>query len=66
MGALRRCPLNVKFLGLINPTEAAPRQAKLEAARPIVVGDNVWLGGGRRRPCCDIPTCSTPPRPATR
>jgi hypothetical protein len=39
---------NVKFLGPINPTKAAPRQAKLEAARPIVVGDNVWLGGGRR------------------
>jgi hypothetical protein len=26
-----------------HPAEAAPRQAKLEAARPIVVGDNVWL-----------------------
>jgi hypothetical protein len=29
-----------------HPAEAAPRQAKLKSARPIVVGDNVWLGGG--------------------
>ena len=28
------------------PAKAAPRQAKLEAARSSVVGDNVWLGGG--------------------
>ena len=37
---------NVKFLTPTHPAEAAPRQARLEAARPIVVGDNVWLGGG--------------------
>jgi hypothetical protein len=37
---------NVKFLTPTHPAEAAPRLAKLEAARPIVVGDNVWLGGG--------------------
>jgi hypothetical protein len=49
MGALRRCSApNVKFLAPTHPAEAAPRQARLEAARPIVVGDNVWLGGGRR------------------
>jgi hypothetical protein len=29
-----------------HPAEAAPRQARLEAARTIVVGDNVWQGGG--------------------
>lgn len=23
-----------------------PRRAKVEAAKPIVIGDNVWLGGG--------------------
>jgi hypothetical protein len=38
---------NVKFLTPTHPAEAAPRQARLEAARPIVVGDNVWLGGWR-------------------
>ena len=36
---------NVKFLTPTHPSEAAPRQAKLEAARPILVSDNVWLGG---------------------
>jgi maltose O-acetyltransferase len=37
---------NVQFLTPTHPVEAEPRRAKLEAARPIVVGDNVWLGGG--------------------
>jgi hypothetical protein len=37
---------NVKFLTATHPAESAPRQAKLEAARPIGVGDNIWLGGG--------------------
>jgi maltose O-acetyltransferase len=26
--------------------EPQPRRDKLEAARPITIGDNVWLGGG--------------------
>jgi maltose O-acetyltransferase len=26
--------------------EAEPRRAKWESAQPIVIGDNVWLGGG--------------------
>lgn len=26
--------------------EPQPRRDKLEAARPIIIGDNVWLGGG--------------------
>src|SRR4029450_2105876 len=30
------------------PRGAPPPQARREAARPIVVGDNVWLGGARR------------------
>jgi maltose O-acetyltransferase len=34
-----------EFLTPTHRAEAAPHQAKLEAARPIVVGDNVWLGG---------------------
>ena len=29
-----------------HPVEAAPRRAKWEAAQPITIGDNVWLGGG--------------------
>lgn len=37
---------NVQFLTPTHPVEAEPRRAKLEAAKPIVVGDNVWLGGG--------------------
>jgi maltose O-acetyltransferase len=26
--------------------EPQPRRDKLEAARPVTIGDNVWLGGG--------------------
>jgi hypothetical protein len=39
MGALRRRPVPVVQF-LIRPTRPRPRQAKLEAARPIEVGDN--------------------------
>lgn len=37
---------NVQFLTPTHPLEPEPRRAKWEAARPIVIGDNVWLGGG--------------------
>lgn len=37
---------NVQLLTPIHPLEAEPRRAKWEAAKPIVIGDNVWLGGG--------------------
>jgi maltose O-acetyltransferase len=37
---------NVQLLTATHPVEPEPRRAKFEAARPIVVGDNVWLGGG--------------------
>ena len=37
---------NVQFLTPTHPVEAEPRRAKWEAARPISVADNVWLGGG--------------------
>jgi maltose O-acetyltransferase len=37
---------NVQLLTAYHPTEPEPRRAKLEAAAPITVGDNVWLGGG--------------------
>jgi maltose O-acetyltransferase len=37
---------NVQLLTAWHPTESEPRRAKLEAASPIAIGDNVWLGGG--------------------
>ncbi|MGW4467266.1 sugar O-acetyltransferase [Micromonospora sp. NPDC004704] len=37
---------NVQLLTPTHPTEPEPRRAKWEAAKPIVIGDNVWLGGG--------------------
>ncbi len=37
---------NVQLLTPTHPVEADLRLAKWEAARPITVGANVWLGGG--------------------
>ncbi|MFI9155205.1 sugar O-acetyltransferase [Streptomyces sp. NPDC053367] len=37
---------NVQLLTPTHPLEPQPRRDKLEAARPITIGDNVWLGGG--------------------
>lgn len=37
---------NVQLLTPTHPTEPEPRRAKIEAGEPIVIGDNVWLGGG--------------------
>ncbi|MFC7897042.1 sugar O-acetyltransferase [Streptomyces sp. NPDC057381] len=37
---------NVQLLTPTHPLEPGPRRDKLEAARPITIGDNVWLGGG--------------------
>lgn len=37
---------NVQLLTPTHPVEAAARRAKWEAAQPISIGDNVWLGGG--------------------
>lgn len=37
---------NVQLLTPTHPLEPAPRRAKWEAAKPIVIEDNVWLGGG--------------------
>ncbi|MGI8758031.1 MAG: sugar O-acetyltransferase [Acidimicrobiales bacterium] len=37
---------NVQLLTPTHPVDAEPRRAKWEAARPITVSDNVWLGGG--------------------
>src|SRR5512144_555972 len=37
---------NVQLLTPAHPVEPAPRLQKWEAAKPIAIGDNVWLGGG--------------------
>jgi maltose O-acetyltransferase len=37
---------NVQLLTPTHPVEPEPRRAKWEAAEPIIIGDNVWLGGG--------------------
>ncbi len=37
---------NVQLLTATHPLEPGPRRDKWEAADPIVIGDNVWLGGG--------------------
>jgi len=37
---------NVQLLTPTHPVSAGPRREKWEAARPIMIGDNVWLGGG--------------------
>jgi len=37
---------NVQLLTATHPIAAGLRRAKWEAAKPITIGDNVWLGGG--------------------
>lgn len=37
---------HVQLLTPTHPVDPQPRRDKLEAAQPIVIGDNVWLGGG--------------------
>lgn len=37
---------NVQLLTPIHPLVPGPRRDKWESARPITLGDNVWLGGG--------------------
>ncbi|MEV4673228.1 MULTISPECIES: sugar O-acetyltransferase [Actinomadura] len=37
---------NVQLLTPTHPLDPERRRAKLEAAEPIVIEDNVWLGGG--------------------
>jgi maltose O-acetyltransferase len=37
---------NVQLLTPTHPIEPERRRAKLEAAKPVIIGDNVWLGGG--------------------
>jgi maltose O-acetyltransferase len=37
---------NVQLLTATHPVDPVTRRARLEAAEPITIGDNVWLGGG--------------------
>ncbi|MEV6350205.1 sugar O-acetyltransferase [Actinoplanes sp. NPDC051851] len=37
---------NVQLMTPTHPLEPGPRREKWEAAKPIVIGDNVWLGSG--------------------
>lgn len=37
---------NVQLLTPTHPVEPEPRRAKVEGAKPITIGNNVWLGGG--------------------
>jgi maltose O-acetyltransferase len=37
---------NVQLLTPTHPLDPEPRRAKWEAAKPITIGNNVWLGGG--------------------
>jgi maltose O-acetyltransferase len=37
---------NVQLLTPTHPLDPGPRRDKLESAKPITLGDNVWLGGG--------------------
>ncbi len=36
---------NVQLLTPTHPIDLEPRRAKWEAALPITIGDNVWIGG---------------------
>ncbi|WP_189045060.1 sugar O-acetyltransferase [Micromonospora sonchi] len=46
LGADVQVAPNVQLLTPTHPVEPEPRRAKWEAAKPITIGDNVWLGGG--------------------
>lgn len=35
----------MQLLTAVHPTAPGPRRAGVESARPIALGDNVWLGG---------------------
>jgi maltose O-acetyltransferase len=37
---------NVQLITPTHPVDPEPRRAKWEAAKPIAIGDNVWLGSG--------------------
>jgi maltose O-acetyltransferase len=46
IGADCEIATNVQLLTATHPVEPEPRRAGWEYGAPIVIGDNVWLGGG--------------------
>jgi maltose O-acetyltransferase len=46
IGAACQIATRVQLLTPTHPIEPEPRRRGWEAARPITIGDNVWLGGG--------------------
>ncbi len=46
VGAACQIATRVQFLTATHPIDPEPRRIGWEFAEPIVVGDNVWLGGG--------------------
>ena len=46
IGAACQIATSVQLLAATHPIDPGPRRAGWESARPITIGDNVWLGGG--------------------
>ena len=46
IGAACQIASRVQFLTATHPVDPGPRRVGWESAEPIVLGDNVWLGGG--------------------
>ena len=46
IGSSCQIATRVQFLTATHPIDPEPRRMGWESAEPIVVGDNVWLGGG--------------------
>ncbi len=46
IGAACRIASRVQLLTATHPIDPEPRRRGWEYARPITLGDNVWLGGG--------------------
>lgn len=46
IGAQCQIATHVQLLTAWHPVEPGPRRDGLEAASPITIGDNVWIGGG--------------------
>src|SRR5215204_7538632 len=46
IGAACQIATRVQFLTATHPVDPEPRRIGWESGEPIVVGDNVWLGGG--------------------
>ena len=46
IGAACQIATRVQFLTATHPVDPEPRRKGWESGEPIVVGDNVWLGGG--------------------